>query len=208
MAIIDLTAEFKDPTRDWTLTPGQGLLGQFRQSTQNIEMGLYGSLYHNDSTIEVVDKNSKKKPRCTCSIRQSPHGMTVIKASGRTLKSGMFNGGVIVRNKDNHAHLHRRGDPAPVCKDCFDCFFVLDLTGRLTGGDKSKHGLKQQVEHCETHWNRRIRAHLRANQWDDPNQSAHSESRFLRDPLHPTPDELSDLLTGLEAELVGFGWIT
>jgi hypothetical protein len=219
MAHQDLTAEFKDPKKTWVKEDplrskagegGQWLLSQFPKAIRDIEQGLYGSLYHNkDTSRPVLDKNARNK-----------HGKIIIETKGvaapsrgRTLKSGMFQGGVISRHKQNYDHLHycsgasslcctdnsKPGDWG-ICNDSLDVFFVLDLTHRLAKGIT--------VRNCETPWNKGVRKYLSDNGWNDPGQSWHSESRFLRDRVHPTPNELGDLLKELEGELVSQKLIT
>jgi hypothetical protein len=200
MAIIDLTAELKNPKKNWPAkvvggrrSVGEAFWAQFSPSTRGITEGLYAWRCFNASTIAVHDRNG-------------PSGTTgpmKIEPSGHTLKPGTFSNGIIDRHLENHDHLHRPLSKvvtdADVVDECLEYFLLLDLTGKLNG---------HQLLHIEkTHWNRPIKDFLltkgfvKTRPSGKAQQHGGAESRFLLGP-HPTKAELVPVLQQLEASIL------
>src|SRR5271155_2404180 len=94
--IHDLTDDFKAPGIAWG-TSGQPFLAQFSDRVRALRLGLYAATYANTSPFPILDRNGD--------------GKKIVLGKGHTLKYGKFEGGVALRQKENHRHLHRvRGD--------------------------------------------------------------------------------------------------
>jgi hypothetical protein len=180
----DLTEEFTSARLDWRLG-GKTFHAQFSPTASALRTGLYASIYENDSSHAIYDRNGT--------------GRLLVPKNARTFKYGKFEDGVATRHKDNHRHLHRRDAEgieveAGIFASCLRLLLVLDLSPLDFGPYVSA------AEVFEPYWNGHVRAFLEERGHLDRGQRDRGESRYLRD-AGPSKEALWPLLERLAARI-------
>jgi len=184
LTLHDLTEEFTSARIDWGLG-GKTFRAQFSATASALRTGLYASIYENDSSHAIYDRNGA--------------GRLLVPKNARTFKYGKFENGVAERHKDNHRHLHRRDAEGievetDIFASCLRLLLVLDLSPLEIGSDVSV------AEVFEPYWNGCIRAFLEERGHLDRGQRDRGESRYLLD-AGPSKAALSPLLERLAARI-------